>query len=228
MPYIEMFKDNYDKFLDLELLGSKEIGGRSCHEFQIGVEGNTLIQLTESSESSVSLFGSSPDTLMKDNQIKYNICMDKQHGFMVYFGMDVIKYSQLAGKDTKSFSMTMSLESYDPNGASASDLVIPVEYSVESAECEKEYLNITMAAFKDLNENFDVKIGEYAYGSDETVYDATYRLSTGAMSFGEKKTFKITLDEELTAGMYEIAVCPQQGDCITNTCTYYPELDYDF
>ena len=36
----------------------------------------------------------------------------------------------------------MSLESYDPNGASASDLVIPVEYSVESVECEKEYLPV--------------------------------------------------------------------------------------
>jgi hypothetical protein len=122
----EQFTELFEKSIDLLTItynGENQYGERSCYEFLITVDENTLESLMSDEQSNTSLT-SQP---FKDTKAEYLICMDKQFGFATFFDLKFLKHSELANKEIETLKMSMELKSFDPNGASPSDLVIPEE-----------------------------------------------------------------------------------------------------
>ncbi len=206
--------ENIDKLVNITLLGEKQYSGRNCYDFLIILDGTKLKEFMKLNETDLS------PSISKDTNIVFNICLDKQYGFTSFFEVNFSEYDSTLNKEITDFSFNMKLNNYDPQGANEEDVKIPYDFAIEELKCKTNTITVILTPFNEMEDELSVAIGKYI-PEQETVYNSEYTINTEGMQIGDEKIFTINLDEELTIGSNEIAICPKQGKCIKDVCYYF-------
>jgi len=205
---------SFDEFVDeinIEMNGEATYAGRGCYNFKF----ERIIEEGDTKENSfMGSMGSYEGGISQ-----YDICLDKQYGFPVYTKVTILRDSELTGERVEVVSVSLELEQYNPSGASASDLELPVAFGISELTCSDD-LEMKLTAFKTVNGNLDVKMGKYTYGSDTTDFTFNTIYSAGNMNIGDFR--EVVLDVgTLDSGSYKVEVCTATAECTSSTCYHY-------
>ena len=198
---IVQFADKVGLFLTSE----KVYAGRPCYNFSIRFDSNTSREIYE---YEVSAYGGGPNWFTTAlNGINYEICLDKEYGFVSFAD----------SLNTKSFSGPLTLVGFTPN-----DLSLPIDFGLvnrypnSDLYCEEKNIDFTLMAFNDIDGDIAIKITE-ENAFQKAPFELEERIGLGQLKFGDEKDVNVNLSENLPVGSYSIDIC-NKGSCIERDC----------
>jgi len=203
--------NEYIDQLEVTLVGEKNYAGRGCYDFLIHIDKNILEEIEYDSLNYYFLGG---------DRAEYEICLDKQHGFVSYINLKTYEFSELAQKETEAMNIEISLRSFDPFGVREEDFKLPIDFEIGRLKCNADKVDFDVYFFNQMSGNFDVKMSKSTYGSDDTNHYLEETLEIGEIIEGEKKVYVINLNSELETGTHAIEICSLES-CQKKSCYYY-------
>jgi len=208
-----MFKPKVDETLynqtPVSYVGVKNIANRNCDDF--------IIKLNQTQMKSVSypltgLAISNITSTENASYVNYEICMDREYGYMALLNISYITYSQLSGKSTETNVMSMKVTEMS-KGVTEDDLKIPIAFAIGSVSCSENSVKFNLTAFQNIITP-TIKVELSSYSSNTSTSMSRNNLISGETYLIEMPTTKSL------SGSYTVNVCIG-SDCQSGYCYVY-------
>ena len=190
--------------------GVKKIIGRDCDDFLMFLNETSIKSL----QNSVPLTGLAIQQadLPSENKtrIVYEVCMDKQYGYLALLNISVNDYSKLSGKVEEINLMSMQVTGVSTD-VTANDLVIPVAFVIGKMNCSKSSVKFSMTPMQEIiGPTINLKLS--SYNQNISVYKAMDKLTLG-LSY----SIDMPITTSLKNSYYNAGVCIG-NDCQSDYC----------
>ncbi|MBI5061311.1 MAG: hypothetical protein HZB67_03275 [Candidatus Aenigmarchaeota archaeon] len=218
----EKLFDNYEK-IGINYLGDRSYFNRSCHEFLINISSDVLNEIT--SNLSYAISGLYSPGMVSRHAVGY-ICLNQSRGFIVHSNISLVGYDEFGGIEY--LEISIGLNSFNRYIAKEKDFILPNDFDVDELKCEENKIQFKLKAFNDISGNISIRFGEYdGYDGIEGSPYYISHLDVGILHQDEDKKIQATLSKGISQrGLYIVVVCSQNGNCMSDTCNYYPISEY--
>lgn len=203
--------------------GVKKIIGRDCDDFVIYLNETNIKDLQKSMPLTGMAIQQPNITAENKTRIAYEVCMDKQYGYIALLNMSLLAYSKLSGKieevNIMSLETTKMSTDVTPN-----DMMIPVAFILGKVNCSNSLVRFTMTPIQDIiGPTINLKLSSYS--QNISIYKTMDKMTTGLTY-----SIEMPITTTLKTSYYTAEVCIGT-DCQSDYCyisksisstTYYP------
>lgn len=182
---------------------------RPCYNYNFRLDKKDFEDIYGEPSTATSTSGAIEGQLGETDFIEYDMCLDKQYGFNSFVAASIIRMSRFTGKEEETAVFNMTLTSFAQD-VKPEEVVIPVPFDVQNADCTEESVDLDIVPFTDRSE-LELSVNVSSSYEEGTVTTAEV---TG-LEFG--KTKRVTVPASLAAGSYRVEACAE-GYCDSSSC----------
>jgi hypothetical protein len=217
--YQNMFKPKVDESLynqtPVIYNGTKTIINRVCDDFVLKLN-ETQLKSVSNPLTGLAISNTTPENA---SYIGYEICMDREYGYMASLNITVSSYSQLSGKSTETNLMSMTVTDISAD-VTENDLKIPVTFAISNVNCDENSIKFNLTAFQNIMKpTITVTLSSY----DNNVSTSMFKDS---LISGETYSINAPTSSKLS-GYYTTKVCIG-NDCQSDSCYVYKPYTTSF
>ncbi|MFH1787399.1 MAG: hypothetical protein ABH811_01260 [archaeon] len=220
------FRDHFEEVSSFEYLGKNSYGGKPCYEFFFTIDENKMSQL-ESDLGTVVLSGYGFPRVEEGFILEYKICLDVVSGNYIRGEYDY--YNKGVPLYTRSPAKTCELWKYSSSVVTEESVKVPIEFFIESLECEGTNLKFNLKFLDDYSGQIDLKLISKIHSPSVTIYsggvDAYNAIFSSSEIVNSKEDDTISLsmplwDYEIDAESLignSLFICSSEGGCFYNS-----------
>lgn len=204
--------------------GVKKIIGRGCDDFVIYLNETNIKELQNSMPLTGLAIQQPNITAENKTRIAYEVCMDKQYGYVALLNMSIFAYSKLSGKIEEVNLMSMEAIGMSTD-VTTNDMMIPVAFILGKLNCSNSLVRFTMMPMQDIiGPTMNLKLS--SYNQNISVYKTMDKMTSGLTY-----SIEMPITATLKTSYYTAEVCIGT-DCQSDYCyissysssstTYYP------